>query len=150
MRTIYRYVLHRTEFRQKSRVRRVCRTKHELLVNIHERLSDNYFQNFDNPPTNAILGLYKLDDELNIVESYEHYIPIDTTESVINDPWISMMPNENCGRLYLFTSFIDNSGAIVGSFFKCPTLHSPNQAENDSMFFFKMNFDLLMGKYNKR
>ena len=107
----------------------------------HEKLSDNYFQNFDNPPTNAILGLYKLDDQLNITESYEHYIPIDTTESVSNDPLVSMMPNEICGRLYLFTSFIDNNGAIVGSFFKCPTLHSPNQAENDSMFFFKMNFD---------
>ena len=107
----------------------------------HERLSENYFKNFENPPTDAILGLYKLDDELNIVESYEHYIPIDTTESVSNDPLVSMMPNEICGRLYLFTSFIDNNGDIVGSFFKCPTLHSPNQAENDSMFFFKMNFD---------
>ena len=107
----------------------------------HERLSDNYFKNFDNPPANAILGLYKLDDELNIIESYEHYIPIDTTESVSNDPWISIMPNENCGRLYLFSSFIDNNGDIVGSFFKCPTFHSHNQAENDSMFFFKMNFE---------
>ena len=104
----------------------------------HERLSDNYFKNFDNPPTNAILGLYKIDDELNIVESYEHSFPIDTTE---NDPMWDAMPNENCGRLYLFTSFIDNNGDIVGSFFKCPTFHSPNQAENDSMFFFKMNFE---------
>ena len=105
----------------------------------HEKMSDNYFQNFDNPPTNAILGLYKLDDELNIVESYEHYIPIDTTER-LNNPQYTM-PNESSGRLYLFTSFIDNSGDIVGSFFKCPTFHSPNQAEIDSMFFFKMNFE---------
>ncbi len=103
----------------------------------HEKLSENYFMNFDNPPANAILGLYKLDDELNIVESYEHSFPIDTTENFGFDP----MPNENCGRLYLFTSFIDNNGDIVGSFFKCPTFHSPNQAENDSMFFFKMNFE---------
>ncbi len=105
----------------------------------HEKMSDNYFQNFDNPPTNAILGLYKLDDELNIVESYEHSFPIDTTENF--DPMWDAMPNENCGRLYLFTSFIDNNGDIVGSFFKCPTFHSPNQVENDSMFFFKMNFE---------
>ncbi len=107
----------------------------------HERLSDNYFKNFDNPPTNAILGLYKIDDELNIVESYEHSFPIDTTENFGFDPMWDGMPNENCGRLYLFTSFIDNNGDIVGSFFKCPTFHSPNQAENDSMFFFKMNFE---------
>ena len=105
----------------------------------HEKLSDNYFQNFDNPPTNAILGLYKLDDELNIVESYEHYIPIDTTEP--DDLYSENVPNEECGRLYLFTSFIDNNGDIVGSFFKCPTLHNPNQSENDTMFFFKMNFE---------
>ena len=107
----------------------------------HERLSDNYFKNFDNPPTNAILGLYKIDDELNIVESYEHSFPIDTTENFGFHPMWDAMPNENCGRLYLFTSFIDNNGDIVGSFFKCPTFHSPNQAENDSMFFFKMNFE---------
>lgn len=107
----------------------------------HEKLSENYFMNFDNPPANAILGLYKLDDELNIVESYEHHIPIDTTENYGFDPSWDYMPNENCGRLYLFTSFIDNAGDIVGAFFKCPTFHIPNQAEHDSLFFFKMNFE---------
>ena len=107
----------------------------------HERLSDNYFKNFDNPPTEAILGLYKLDDELNIVESYEHYIPIDTTEYFGSLPDWDNMPNETGGRLYLFTSFIDNAGNIVGSFFKCPPFYSPYQTENDSMFFFKMNFE---------
>ena len=107
----------------------------------HEKLSDNYFQNFDNPPTNAILGLYKLDDELNIVESYEHYIPIDTTEYFGSLPDWDNMPNEISGRLYLFTSFIDNAGNIVGSFFKCPPFYSPYQTENDSMFFFKMSFE---------
>ncbi len=107
----------------------------------HERLSDNYFKNFDNPPSEAILGLYKLDDELNIVESYEHYIPIDTTEYFGSLPDWDNMPNETGGRLYLFTSFIDNAGNIVGSFFKCPPFYSPYQTENDSMFFFKMNFE---------
>ncbi len=107
----------------------------------HERLSENYFKNFDNPPANAILGLYKLDDELNIVESYEHYIPIDTTEYFGSLPDWDNMPNEISGRLYLFTSFIDNAGNIVGSFFKCPPFYSPYQTENDSMFFFKMNFE---------
>ncbi|MBQ8223299.1 MAG: T9SS type A sorting domain-containing protein [Bacteroidales bacterium] len=107
----------------------------------HERSSENYFMNFDNPPSEAVLGLYKLDEELNIVESYEHYIPIDTTENFGFDPSWDYMPNENCGRLYLFTSFIDNVGDIVGAFFKCPTFHSPNQAEHDSLFFFKMNFE---------
>ena len=107
----------------------------------HEKLSENYFMNFDNPPANAILGLYKLDDELNIVESYEHYIPIDTTEYFGSLPDWDNMPNEISGRLYLFTSFIDNAGNIVGSFFKCPPFYSPYQTENDSMFFFKMNFE---------
>ena len=107
----------------------------------HERLSDNYFKNFDNPPTEAILGLYKLDDELNVVESYENYIPIDTTEYFGSLPDWDNMPNEISGRLYLFTSFIDNAGNIVGSFFKCPPFYSPYQTENDSMFFFKMNFE---------
>ena len=107
----------------------------------HEKLSENYFMNFDNPPANAILGLYKLDDELNIVESYEHYIPIDTTEYFGSLPDWDNMPNETGGRLYLFTSFIDNAGNIVGSFFKCPPFYSPYQTENDSMFFFKMNFE---------
>ena len=107
----------------------------------HERLSDNYFKNFDNPPTEAILGLYKLDDELNVVESYENYIPIDTTEYFGSLPDWDNMPNETGGRLYLFTSFIDNAGNIVGSFFKCPPFYSPYQTENDSMFFFKMNFE---------
>ena len=107
----------------------------------HERLSDNYFKNFDNPPTEAILGLYKLDDELNVVESYENYIPIDTTEYFGSLPDWDNMPNETGGRLYLFTSFIDNAGNIVGSFFKCPPFYSPYQTENDSMFFFKMSFE---------
>ncbi len=107
----------------------------------HEKLSENYFMNFDNPPANAILGLYKLDDELNIVESYEHYIPIDTTEYFGSLPDWDNMPNETGGRLYLFTSFIDNAGNIVGSFFKCPPFYSPYQTENDSMFFFKMSFE---------
>jgi hypothetical protein len=108
----------------------------------HERLSDNYFKNFDNPPANAILGLYKLDDKLNIIESYEHFIPIDTTERMVGyDPILDKMPNLNHGCLYLFTSFVDNSGDIVGSFFKCPTFHSPYQTENDTLFFFKMNFE---------
>jgi len=107
----------------------------------HEKLSENYFMNFDNPPANAILGLYKLDDELNVVESYENYIPIDTTEYFGSLPDWDNMPNEISGRLYLFTSFIDNAGNIVGSFFKCPPFYSPYQTENDSMFFFKMNFE---------
>ena len=107
----------------------------------HERLSDNYFKNFDNPPANAILGLYKLDDDLNIVKNYEHCIPIDTTENFGFDPSWDMMPNENCGRLYLFASFIDKAGDIVGAYFKCPTFHVPGQVDHDSLFFFKMNFE---------
>ena len=46
----------------------------------HNYHSPNYFMNYDIPPTDAKIVLSKLDDKLNIVESYEHSFPIDTFE----------------------------------------------------------------------
>ena len=105
----------------------------------HEYFSDNYFKNFDNPPTNAILGLYKLDDMLNVESSYEHCFPVDTSENRGSYEW-EYMPNESSGNIYLFTSFIDD-GDIVGAFFKNVTFQNYNQQEKDSLFLFRMNFD---------
>ena len=105
----------------------------------HEYYSDNYFKNFDNPPTSAILGLYKLDDMLNVESSYEHCLPVDTSENRGVLEW-EITPNESSGNIYLFTSFIDE-GDIVGAFFKNVTFHSNNQTEKDSLFLFRMNFD---------
>lgn len=42
----------------------------------------NHFENYDNPPSDAKLVLMKLDDQLNIEESYEYSWPIDTKEQV--------------------------------------------------------------------
>ena len=44
----------------------------------------NYFLNYENPPTDAILGLYKLNDDLEIVESFEYSFPIDTAQGQDN------------------------------------------------------------------
>ena len=46
----------------------------------HNYHSPNYFMNYDIPPTDAKIVLSKLDNKLNIVESYEHSFPIDTFE----------------------------------------------------------------------
>ena len=50
----------------------------------HESRYFNYFLNYDNPPTDAVLGLYKLDDNLEIVESYEYSFPVDTAQGQDN------------------------------------------------------------------
>ena len=40
----------------------------------HDSTYFNYFKNYDNPPADAVLGLYKLDSDLDIEESFEHSI----------------------------------------------------------------------------
>ena len=46
----------------------------------HDSTYFNYFKNYDNPPADAVLGLYKLDSDLDIEESFEHSYVIDTFE----------------------------------------------------------------------
>ena len=98
----------------------------------------NYFQNFNNPPSDAIIALYELDDDLNVIESREHSFPIDTYECG-NAQW-EYMPNEYSGRIFLFSAFEDE-GNIIGAYFKAVSLDSNNPRGADSLFFFKMNFD---------
>ena len=103
----------------------------------HDFLSFNYFKNYDNPPTDAILALYKLDEGLNLLESYEHHFPIDTLELIGNVTW-EFHPNELSGNLFLFSAF-EEEGNITGAYFKAASV---GQSERfDSLFFFKMNFD---------
>ena len=104
----------------------------------HDFTCVNYFQNYDNPPSDAIIALYELDDELNVMESHEHSFPIDTYESG-SAQW-QYMPNEHSGHIFLFSAFEDE-GDIVGAYFKTVSLDSSNPRGMDSLFFFKMSFD---------
>ena len=105
----------------------------------HDFLSFNHFMNYENPPTDAILALYKFDETLNIVESYEHSFPIDTFENRGWDTW-EYLPNEYSGNLFLFSAFEDE-GDIVGAYYKIVSTDPDNPRGFDSLFFFRMNFD---------
>ena len=103
----------------------------------HDINSENYFKNFDNPPTESIIGLYKLDETLNVAESYEHVYPIDTSESRTVD-WYAYL-NYYCGYIYIYSAFEDD-GHITGSYVKNESAF-PGQTRQDSVFFFKMDFE---------
>ena len=104
----------------------------------HDYTSFNYFLNYDNPPDDGILGLYKLDNQLNIVEAYEHYIKIDTSE--YRDQQWEDVPLEQCGALVLIPPIVDDDkivGAYMKTYSRCPTNpHGP-----DSLFAFRMDFE---------
>ena len=78
----------------------------------HNSTYFNYFLNYDNPPTDAILGLYKLDDQLQVVESYEYSFPIDTAQSP--DAFGAC---ESSGGLHLHSAILDE-GCMVGAYTK--------------------------------
>ena len=104
----------------------------------HDYTYFNYFKNFDNPPTDAIIGLYKLDENLQVEKSYEHSYPIDTFEFRGDLMW-EMWPNETSGNIFIISAFEDE-GDIVGAYVKSVS-KSPDYRGNDSLFFFRMNFD---------
>lgn len=103
----------------------------------HDVNSDNYFKNFDNPPTDAVLGLYKLDDHLNIAKSYEHIYPIDTFERRDEDWYIFL--NYYCGNLHIYSAF-EEEGNITGSYTIKESIKN-KPSEHDSIYFFKMDFE---------
>ena len=105
----------------------------------HDSTYFNHFMNCENPPTEAILGLYKLDDDLSVIESYEHNIPIDTFENRGDAAW-DLWPNELSGNLFLFSAFVDD-GNIVGAYFKTVSHDYFNPRGNDTLFLFRMNFE---------
>ena len=104
----------------------------------HDSTYFNYFGDYDNPPTDAILALYKLDENLNVAESYEHIYPIDVYEDRDKLEW-QLNPNYYSGNIFLFSAFEDE-GNITGAYFKSVS-DSDEPRGQDSLFFFKMDFE---------
>ena len=104
--------------------------------------SPNYFLNSPNPPDYAILGLYKLDEHLEIVESHETQFQVDTALYLYDFPF----PNCFTGRLSLIAAEQEGE-AIVGSYVKSPTYDNNNPRGHDTIFFFRMGFD---GHFSRR
>ena len=106
----------------------------------HDSTCANYFMNFDNPPDYSILGLYKLDEQLSVVESHEFQIPVDTSDVRSPGPNIFGSFNEYCGDILVISAFFDE-GTVVGGYIKKPSLNYYNPPENDSIFFFRIGLD---------
>ena len=104
----------------------------------HDSTYFNYFGDYDNPPTDAILCLYKLDENLNVAERYEQIFPIDVYENRDNVMW-RQNPNYFSGNIFLFSAFEDE-GNITGAYFKSVS-DSDVPRGLDSLFFFKMDFE---------
>ena len=104
----------------------------------HDYTYFNYFKNYDNPPDKAIIGLYRLDDNLEIEASYEHDFVIDTFEK--HDSQWNYLPNHYSGQIYMFSAFEDE-GSIVGGYIKTISHGNENQEWHDSIYFFRMNFE---------
>ena len=109
----------------------------------HDFESKNYFKNYDSIPTESIIGLYKLDEMLNVTEAYEYTYPIDTFE-IRNEEWY-MYRNVYSGYIHIYSAFEDD-GYITGVYSKMSSVS--HEERHDSVFFFKMDFngDFLLRK----
>ena len=105
----------------------------------HDSTSANFFMNFDNPPDYSILGLYKLDEQLSIVESHEFQIPVDTVDSPYYGGDLGFH-NDYCGSIFVFSAFLDE-GSVVGGYIKKPSFDYYHPHGNDSVFFFRIGLD---------
>ena len=103
----------------------------------HSPGSFNHFENYENPPSDGKLVLMKLDDQLNMEECYEHSWPVDTYEDHGGE-W-DIYPNGFSGNIFLFTAFEEDDN-IVGAYWKSVSYDNPSRG-NDTLFFFRMNFD---------
>ena len=105
----------------------------------HDTAYFNYYQNYDDPPQDAILGLYKLDDQLQIVESHEYSYPIDNYEARDYQGWAWWCCYYS-GNIFIHSAIVDE-GNIVGAYTKNVSFgHQPLQGY-DSLFFFRINFE---------
>ena len=105
----------------------------------HDTAYFNYYQNYDNPPEDAILGLYKLDDQLQIEESHEYSYPIDNYEARDYQGWAWWCCYYS-GNIFIHSAIVDEDN-IVGAYTKNVSFgHQPLQGY-DSLFFFRMNFE---------
>ena len=102
----------------------------------HDIDSKNYFKNYDNIPTESIIGLYKLDEMLNVTEAYEHTYPIDTFE-LRNEAWYALR-NVYSGYIHIYSAFEDD-GYITGVYSKMES--ASHEERHDSVFLFKMDFN---------
>ena len=87
----------------------------------------------------AYLYFYKMDNDLNMIDSVEYLIPLDTTNNAAfyqAGGW--GYPNISMAKIKLTSAFVED-GCIVGSYTKTQTRYD-NYAL-DSLFFFKMDFD---------
>ena len=87
----------------------------------------------------AYLYFYKMDSDLNMIDSIEYLIPLDTTNNAAFYPagtW--KYPNISMSKIKLTSAFVED-GCIVGSYTKTQTRY--NNYALDSLFFFKMDFD---------
>ncbi len=87
----------------------------------------------------AYLYFYKMDSDLNMIDSIEYLIPLDTTNNAAfyqAGTW--QYPNISMAKIKLTSSFVED-GVIVGSYTKTQTRY--NNYALDSLFFFKMDFD---------
>ena len=104
----------------------------------HDFTYFNYFKNYDNPPSDSKICLYKLNEDLSVAKCYEHSYPIDTYEANTTE-W-EYTPNELSGRIYMFSVFEDDDN-ITGAYFKMVSNGTPDPSAKDTLFFFKMDFE---------
>ena len=97
---------------------------------------DSYF-NYNPEVKDAILYFYRLDYDLNKLDSVEYHIAIDTAITT----HFPMAPNEHNGQIILF-SLIEDEGSIVGVYSKRMSWVTPGgSTSNDTLFFFRMNYE---------
>ena len=105
----------------------------------HDYETPNYFMNFDTVPDYAILGLYKLDDNLQVVQSMEHQFSIDTFE-MRGHEWWEFAKNMCSGYIWPISAFVDDDGYIVGNYVKAISFGHEEIAK-DTMVIFRMDFE---------
>ena len=87
----------------------------------------------------AYLYFYKMDNDLNMIDSMEYLIPLDTTNNAAYYQSTPFHPyNISMAKIKLTSAFVEE-GLIVGSYTKTQTRY--NNYALDSLFFFKMDFD---------
>ena len=105
----------------------------------HDTAYFNYYQNYDNPPEDAIIGLYKLNNQLQIEESHEYSYPTDNYEARYYQGWAWWCCHYS-GNIFIHSAIVDEDD-IVGAYTKNVSFgHQPLQGY-DSLFFFRMNFE---------
>ena len=101
----------------------------------HDFTYFNYHRNYEEQHDYSILGLYQLDNHLDIADNYETRIAIDTFELRENHDW-QALPNDYSGSLFLFSA-LQEENAIVGTYVK---RYSLGHYAPDSLFFFRMDY----------